>query len=165
MDHLANTTRDEARAQDGRRVVSYNGGIKALAVLSSVLAGGTPFIMLDGGVGIPIVAYGISGGLSLVAGGLIYGALLTRLEFDEYNIYFSSPLYRDRQISWVSVIGGGYSTPLKSYWIMTEDIGRIWVSPMQHGWVEILQFAGAKLEEQNVENPFQNVEPTDSEPL
>lgn len=154
VDRMVNSTRREAAEEGGRKIVACNLGVKLLAGLFPLLPLGGLWLALDQGVDEPLVVYGFFGGFGLLSAFLIHAAFLTSLSFDDHSIHFSSPLYRDRQISWATITGGGYSATMNCYYIATADIGRIWVSPMQHGWADILWMAGGKLREQRGEDPF-----------
>ena len=160
INRMLGSTRGEALAEGGRSVVTANMGLKLLAGLFPALPLGLIYAAVRyGDDGQPVLVYGVIGLFTLVAGALVYMVLLTRLEFDDHYIYFSSPLYRDRQIPWSSVTGGGYSARMNSYHVDTEEIGRIHVSPLQHGWVDFLRMAGGKIKESHGENPFESLSP------
>lgn len=155
LDRLLASTRASATVEGGRRVVAYGLFIKIIAVLSPAL----PLVLLYGMVacgarGEPLLVYGVTGGFGLLAAYMVYTALLTRLEFDDTYIHFSSPLYRDRRAPWSSLTAGGYSALMGMYWLHAPETGRIWISPLQHGWAELLRKAGASLRERTGEDPF-----------
>lgn len=160
VNRMLGATRGEARSEGGRRILTYNLGVRLLAVFFPALPlGGLYLAVRYGDDGMPLFVFGIIGAFMLLAAYLVYAVLLTRQEFDDNYIHFSTPLYRDRRIPWSSLTTGGYSASMTMYHLRAPEIGRIWVSPMQHGWVDMLRMAGGKLRERNGEDPFESLLP------
>lgn len=164
LNFLYRSTRPTAAVEGSRKVVVYNLGVKLITAL----------IMVPLAVGALVGAYYAEPDERIIDEQVIVGAVaamfvlaavymvnmvfLTTLKFDDHYIHVSSPLRHGYSVPWSSLTGGGYSASMMMYYVRSTDIGRIWVSPLQHGWAEFLRMAGNKMQDLRGENPFADID-------
>lgn len=156
LDLLYQNTRREAAVEGSRKVLSYNLGVKLItALISMPLALGMIAGAWYADPDERLLVGGLAAAFTLAALYMVNVVFLTTLKFDDHYIHFSSPFRRDRSVPWSALTEGGYSASMMMYYLRANDLGRIWVSPMQHGWAEFLETAGGKMQELRGENPFE----------
>ena len=158
VEMLESVSRHSASIRNGRKVVTYNLGIKLLALLLGVpISGALIYGTFQSAPDDRIFVGAIAGLLTLGVLYMICMVFLTKLEFDDNYVHIASPLRRSGSFPWSALTEGGYSASMMMYFVRGKAVGRIWVSPMQHGWAEFLRTAGSKMQALRLDDPFTNV--------
>lgn len=73
-----------------------------------------------------------------------YQAFFIKFSYDNYFIYFKSPLAGNKKAAWEDLEKVGYSWFLQADYIVVKGIGKIWCSNMLNGYGELMETISSK---------------------
>jgi hypothetical protein len=142
---MARAGRRPAPRVDGRKLLHFGLGFRVVAAVLVPVSLFVAYAALQARRSQWAIAACVATLSLLVAAFFAYQAFFVSFAYDEEHIYYRSPFAGTRIIPWSEVVEVGYSGLLRSHFIRTTAVRRIWCSHMLVGYEELGAFLQRKL--------------------